>query len=290
MNLIKAIRKDDAFLADLDVQMEDQENFYLWWLGQSGFLLQWRGERLLMDPYLSDSLTQKYANTNKPHIRMSEKVVDPARLTGINIVTSSHNHTDHLDAETLIPILEANPEIQMVIPEANRLFVTERIKKNTYYPIGLSDGKSVTVGHFTIQGITAAHNDIEKDEYGNDRFLGYIISFGNWNIYHSGDTLLYKGMKEKLKSFQVDLALLPINGNDSSRGVAGNLNAEEAVNLARSIDAKWLIPCHYDMFHFNTADVNMFAGIAIRSEQPYCILDAGGKICSFELRPVIFSG
>jgi L-ascorbate metabolism protein UlaG (beta-lactamase superfamily) len=288
MNLIKAIRKEEDFLADLDYQLRDQENFFLWWLGQSGFLLQWHGQRLLIDPYLSDSLTQKYAATNKPHIRMCERVVDPVKLTGINLVTSSHNHTDHLDAETLIPLLEANPEMQMVIPEANRAFVTERIKKNLYYPIGLADGKSVTVGHFTLHGLTAAHNDIEKDENGNDRFMGYMISFGKWNIYHSGDTLLYEGLAEKIKPYNNDLVLLPINGNDPSRGVAGNLNAAEAIGLALEVGAKWLIPCHYDMFTFNTADINEFAAMAKQMGQPSCVLEPGGKICSHELEPVMF--
>jgi lactate dehydrogenase-like 2-hydroxyacid dehydrogenase len=32
---------------------------------------------------------------------MSERVVDPELLKNISVVTSSHNHTDHLDAETL---------------------------------------------------------------------------------------------------------------------------------------------------------------------------------------------
>jgi L-ascorbate metabolism protein UlaG (beta-lactamase superfamily) len=288
MKLIKAIRKEDDFLADLDFQLQDQENFYMWWLGQSGFLLQWRGQRVLMDPYLSDSLTIKYAGTSKPHIRMCEKVVDPAKLTGITLVTSSHNHTDHLDGETLIPLLAINPEIQMVIPEANRVFVTDRIKKNLYYPIGLSEGRSVTIGHFTLHGIPAAHNEIERDEYGNDRFMGYVISFGKWSIYHSGDTLLYEGMADSIKPYNVDLAIIPINGNDPSRGVAGNLSASEAVQLAGDIGAKWLIPCHYDMFTFNTVDVNEFARIAGNRAQPHCILDIGGKICSRELEPVLF--
>ncbi len=75
--------------------------FRLWWLGQSGFLLQWQGIHVLLDPYLSDSLTKKYSQTDKPHVRMTELVIDPARLSFVDIVTSTHNHTDHLDAETL---------------------------------------------------------------------------------------------------------------------------------------------------------------------------------------------
>ena len=45
-------------------------------------------------------------------------------------------------------------------------------------------------------------------------------------------------MVDLLKPFDVDVALLPINGNDPARGVAGNLNAKEAAELGKAIDAK----------------------------------------------------
>ena len=119
-------------------------------MGQSGFLLQWKGKRVLIDPYLSDSLTKKYAATDKPHTRMSELVVKPELLKNISVVTSSHNHTDHLDAETLIPVLKNNPGIKFIIPEANREFVAERVKCEKDFPIGLNDGRSVTIDEFTF--------------------------------------------------------------------------------------------------------------------------------------------
>ena len=116
MELIQAIKKDEALVKEMDNLLAGEEGFHIWWLGQSGFLLQWNGRRVLLDPYLSDSLTMKYAATEKPHTRMSERVIDPALLSNISIVTSSHNHTDHLDAETLAPILKNNPGIKLIIP------------------------------------------------------------------------------------------------------------------------------------------------------------------------------
>src|ERR1700693_3055331 len=106
---LKAVRnKDGDFLAEVETHSQDQKEFHLWWLGQSGFLLTWRGKRILMDPYLSDSLTKKYAGTSRPHTRISERVIDPDLLQRISMVTSSHNHTDHLDAETLVPLIRNN--------------------------------------------------------------------------------------------------------------------------------------------------------------------------------------
>lgn len=253
------------------------DSFDIWWLGQSGFLLQWNKKCLLLDPYLSDSLTKKYATTNKPHVRISELVIEPHLLNCIDIVASSHNHTDHLDAETLCPLLEANPEISFIIPEANRDFVAERVKCKNDFPVGLNDGKKIVLKDFTFHGVPAAHNTIERDAKGCLKFMGYVVQFGKWSIYHSGDTLWYDNMVGILKPFSVDVAFLPINGNDPSRGVAGNLNSEEAARLGREIGARRIIPHHYDLFAFNTADPNDFAREAIMQGQQFSILKLGEK-------------
>ena len=258
-------------------ELGSTESFDIWWLGQSGFLIQWKRKCLLLDPYLSDSLTKKYANTNKPHVRLSELVVEPQLLDFIDIVTSSHNHTDHLDAETLIPILSLNPEIKFIIPEANRSFVADRVKCDKAFPIGLNDKEKVSWNDFTFYGMPAAHNSIERDEGGRAKFMGYVVQFGKFKIYHSGDTLWYEEIVELLKPHKVNVAFLPINGNDPARGVAGNLNAEEAARLGREIDASLVIPHHYDLFEFNTADPSDFVSAAQQHSQPVKVLKLGEK-------------
>jgi L-ascorbate metabolism protein UlaG (beta-lactamase superfamily) len=275
MELIKAIKKDNELIDEIDSFISDKNDFYLWWLGQSGFLLQWNGKRILIDPYLSDSLTKKYAATDKPHTRVSELALSPELLKNISIVTSSHNHTDHLDAETLMPVLKNNPGIKFIIPEANRNFVCERLQCDNNFPIGLNDRKSVTIDGVTFHGIAAKHNEIERDENGNCKYMGYVIEFGNYRIYHSGDTLWFDEMVNVLKPFSVDVALLPINGNDPARKVAGNLDCSEAAELAKAINAQYVIPCHYDMFAFNTADVSDFINEAKKINQLYHVLKIG---------------
>src|SRR5688572_8347919 len=113
---------DDTFLADVAASRASataSDRLTLWWLGQSGFLVGYRGEFLLFDPYLSDSLTHKYVATDKPHVRMTARVIDPARLDFVSVVTSTHNHTDHLDAETLRPLFSASPGARLVLPTPN---------------------------------------------------------------------------------------------------------------------------------------------------------------------------
>ena len=275
--LIRAVKKDEELVHEIDSMAVSKDHFHLWWLGQSGFLLLWNGKRVLLDPYLSDSLTKKYAATNKPHIRMSELVIKPGLLKNISVVTSSHNHTDHLDAETLMPVLKNNPSVKFIIPEANRNFVADRVKCKNEFPVGLNDKRSVTVDGFTFHGIPAKHNEIERDENGNSRYMGYVIEFGRFKIYHSGDTLWFEDMVDLLKPFEVDVAILPINGNMPEREVAGNLDAKEAARLAKAINAKCVIPCHYDMFNFNTADVNDFIRQAQKIDQPYKVLKGGER-------------
>ncbi len=253
--------------------------FDVWWLGQSGFFIQWNGSCLLFDPYLSDSLTRKYANTAKPHVRMSELVIEPHLLDMMDVVTSSHNHTDHLDGETLQPLLRVNPQLQFVIPEANRAFVCERVKCETSFPVGLSDGDSVQVGAWEFIGVPAAHNTIERDAHGRCKFMGFVVRFGNFCVYHSGDTLWYDGMVELLRPYQVDVAFLPINGNVPSRGVAGNLDAREAALLGRQIGARCVVPHHYDLFEFNTADPAEFENHCHEFNQPYRVMKLGERFC-----------
>ncbi len=265
------------FLGDVERAPDRPEPFHLWWMGQSGFLLQWKGRHLLFDPYLSDSLTAKYADTDKPHVRMTERVIEPERLDFIDVATSTHNHTDHLDAETLGPLMRVNRDLKLVIPEANREFVAGRLGTDASAPIGLDDGESVEVSNFVVHGVPAAHEDLERDDQGRYTHLGYVVEFGPWTVYHSGDTIRYDGMAERLRMWDIDVAILPINGSAPERRVAGNLSGEEAAQLAHDIDARVTIPCHFDMFEFNTASPAPFREAAQRLGQRAVVLENGER-------------
>ena len=273
---ITPVNKDDALLADV-AAAEVGDGLALWWLGQSGFLLKHGNRHVLFDPYLSDSLTRKYAATDTPHERMTQIVVDPGRLDFVDVVTSSHNHTDHLDAETLRPLIDSNAALQLVVPEANRSFVAQRLGLQTDRPIGLDDGQRAKVAGFEFVGVPAAHETVERDRCGRCKFLGYVVRFGRWTVYHSGDTVLFDGLVERLLPWDVDVALLPINGRAPQRRVLGNLSGPEAAELAREIGAKLVIPCHYEMFRFNTASPEPFVEACRRLGQPFRVLKCGER-------------
>lgn len=267
---------------------QTHDRFAVWWLGQSGFLVQWQGRHLLLDPYLSDSLTTKYAATDKPHVRMTQLVVRPEQLNWVDVVTSSHNHTDHLDAETLVPLLKVNPSLQVLVPAANRSFAAQRLQVPEDRLRAVDVGESCELAGFTITGVAAAHERLDRDAEGRYCYLGYLVRFGPWTIYHSGDTVLYEGMEQGLREAAgptgIDLAMLPINGRGPERRVSGNLWGHEAARLANSIGANCVIPCHYDMFTFNTANPDQFVATCRELGQPFAILENGQRWIS-SVRP-----
>jgi len=284
---------DNNFLADVDAARAHRDDpsprLDVWWLGQSGFLVHHAGAFLLLDPYLSDSLTRKYAATDKPHVRMTGRVVDPARLGFIEVVTSSHNHTDHLDPDTLRPLAQANPALRIACPEANRVTVRERSglpdDRILGFDVPAEPGAAALPAAVALPGtpfaltpVPAAHETLERDTRGRLVYLGFVLHAGPFRIYHSGDTLLFEGMEALLRPLQVDLALLPINGRAPERRVAGNLSGREAARLASDIGARLVVPCHYEMFEFNTASPDEFVATCDALGQNHRVLGQGERL------------
>src|ERR1700712_4628335 len=58
----------------------------LHWLGQAGFVIEFNRFRMLIDPYLSDSLAEKYKGTKFPHTRMMAAPILPDELDRLDLV------------------------------------------------------------------------------------------------------------------------------------------------------------------------------------------------------------
>ena len=136
----------------------------------------------------------------------------------------------------------------------------------------------ITIAPFSFQAVPSAHETLEQDENGDHKYIGLIVQVGERIIYHSGDAVPYEGLVETLKRWKIDIAILPINGRDPARGVAGNFTGQEAAELGKAIGARLVIPCHYEMFEFNTASPQEFADHADGINQPYHILKCGGRL------------
>ena len=222
----------------------------LWWLGQAGFGLRGSTANLLVDPFLAEHPD-----------RLVPAPFRPEQVGGLDAVVVTHDHLDHLDDESLPGLAEASPDARFVVPEplvervAGLGIPAERVT-------GAQPDRPVELNGLTIHPVPASHGDDLKDGYGFGlersnglyRYLGYVFDLGGVRVYHAGDTIPYEGMEERLRDLRVDVALLPINGRDAEReerGIVGNLDEEEAANLAAAIGADLLVPMHYDMFAAN---------------------------------------
>ncbi len=231
----------------------------LWWLGQAGFAIEAQALRIVIDPYLSDSLAVKYAGTEFPHIRMMPPPILPGDLRQIDYILCSHSHTDHMDPGTLPEVLRTNPECRIVLPRSMISYAQGiGLPENVLCP--LNSGESIHPrAEIKIKAIPAAHEILRVDESGNHHYLGYIIKTPWINLYHSGDCIPYEGLYEIIKTERIDVALLPVNGRDEyrlSKGILGNFYSREAVELCREAGIKILFPHHFGMFDFNTIPVD----------------------------------
>lgn len=227
-----------------------------WWLGQAGFALRYRDQLILIDPYLSDTLAEKYRHTEFPHRRMLPIPVAPHALGSCNWYLCTHGHTDHMDPGTIRGVLRAASP-SFVVPRAEIGKAHER-GIPTECMLALNDGETLSLDDgLSLQAIAAAHERLEIDAQGNHKFLGYVLTLGTVRVYHSGDCVPYPGLARQLASFGIDVALLPINGRDSmrlARGVPGNFTLAEATDLCRAAHIGHLVGHHFEMFDFNTID------------------------------------
>jgi L-ascorbate metabolism protein UlaG (beta-lactamase superfamily) len=257
--MIEPVRQGANLRAEIEATSPAAGTLAVWWLGQSGFLIKSRRGSLVVDPYLSEHLTQKYAATDRPHIRMTRAPLGPRDLECIDLVLASHKHSDHLDPGTLPGLLAASPRARLVLPAA----LAEHAR-GLGLPadrfVGLVAGATFTdsASGFSVRALPSAHEVLDTDAAGRHLYLGYVIEAEGLRLYHSGDSLAYDGLGGWLGQGRFDVLFLPINGRDPARGVAGNMSAAEAVALAAAVRPRFLVPHHYDMFTFNTVPVAQF--------------------------------
>jgi L-ascorbate metabolism protein UlaG (beta-lactamase superfamily) len=260
--MIEPICQGALLVDEIERSTPSPGSLFIWWLGQSGFLLKSRRGSLAIDLYLSEHLTQKYAATSRPHVRMTRAPLQGEDLRALDLVLASHAHSDHLDPGTLPGLMAASPAI-LALPESIREraigfgLPAGRI-------VGLDAGDCVERAGFRVRAIPSAHEGLDTDEYGRHLYLGYVVESEGRRIYHSGDGLAYDGLSDHLGPEPFDVLLLPINGRDPARGVPGNMTAVEAIDLAAQVRPRFVVPHHYDMFTFNTVSLEVFEAEARR--------------------------
>lgn len=234
----------------------------LWWLGHCGFAIKWRSAIFFIDPYLSNSQEVRFRRSDRPHNRLIPPPITPNRTWYVDLVLITHAHQAHLDPGTTPMILQMAKSARIVLPwsaagrahsmgiDYLRMTTMDAGHRLDYIA---REGESIR-----ITAIPSAHESLDWSEKTGYPYLGYVLQMGGFTIYHAGDCAPYDGLAERLSEFRIDVALLPINGRDTNRGMPGNFTIHEAAELAEQAGIGCVVPMHYGMFAVNDVDIDAF--------------------------------
>lgn len=257
-----------ALLKEISQSSPASGAVHIWYLGQHGFVINLNETVLYIDVILNSI----NGEDGKDH-RNYPPPFKPDAVQRVDYYVCTHNHADHLNLDTIIPLSRANPNVKFIVPEPwVSILAKAGIEKKRI--VGAKNGEALDLINVKIFSVPAIHtrfiqDDGEKDKNGNYKDLGYVIKAGDLSLYHPGDTWITPKLVKILKSFgPINAAMLPINGTDwerTSRDCVGNINAMDAVKLAMELPIDLVIPCHYDMFPGNTENPAYFVDCFYRN-------------------------
>jgi L-ascorbate metabolism protein UlaG (beta-lactamase superfamily) len=218
------------------------------WLGQAGLRLETGESCLVVDPWVSP---HEHRLVPQPPLELVAEGVDWLLVT--------HEHLDHLDLPFVPVLLDRSPAARVVLPVPVAELVEGLVPSSRLLPV--LPGDRVDLDGLELNVVPAFHGLGPEDGYsdgsalgGRARFVGYVVG-NERRVYLAGDTIVTDELEQALAPLEVEFAFLPINGRDAereSRGIVGNMDATEAVELALAIGARQLVPIHWDAVAGNT--------------------------------------
>ena len=202
------------------------------WLGQAGLLFIKNGFKIMIDPYLSDSVEKiNPASFRRQAVDESLFEIKP------DVMIFTHNHLDHYDPETVCRFISADTNIVVLSPAS----VWQEVRKigggNNY--IQFNRHTVWTENGIKFTAVKAEHSDISA--------IGVIIDDGDKKYYVTGDTLYNEKIFGDIPN-DIYAVFLPANG------VGNNMNMTDAARFAKRMNAERTVPMHIGMFDEITAD------------------------------------
>lgn len=198
------------------------------WLGQAGLLFETGGKKIIIDPYLSNSVAKVQPQNYR------RQPIDE-RFLGIkpDVIVITHNHLDHLDKKTLCYYLGEDSAVTVLAPDgAWQEARTFGGLKNNY--VLFNDGTTWTEDYAAFRAVKAEHSDKNA--------IGVIVQTEGKKYYVTGDTLYSERVFDRLPKGKIEMLFLPVNGKGN------NMNAADAKRFANRIGAKHNVPIHIGMF------------------------------------------
>jgi len=257
--MLKPVNSGRALIEEIDRTITPTPT--LWWLGQSGFILRFATITFYIDPCLSP----------RPD-RCMAPPLDPAEIRHADMVLTTH--AGHLDAPAVIAMMEKSKNAKLVLPKSS---AEEARAAGVPYARMTTTDADLRVEYFKdnlygrIYAVPSAHPALDWSSAGGYPYLGYLIRFGRWTVYHAGDCAMYEGLADRLRPFNVSVALLPVGRK--------NFSVTEGAQLASDIGARWVVPMHYGTFGEEAGVENHFIEhmLGHRPEQPFKVFQCGEK-------------
>jgi L-ascorbate metabolism protein UlaG (beta-lactamase superfamily) len=250
-----------AVLAAAIADTVPEEGVLLWWLGQAGVAVRSKSSLFVIDPFLTD-----YGSFG----RLYPPPFQPEDLVGVHAFIATHDHADHIDPDGLPRLLAASPGSALVVPAPAYDRVAGLVGAGRVRAAFVD--RPLSFAGATVTPLPALHGETPTGGYGfhldgggNYPYLGYVLEVAGVRICHTGDTLVYDGLAERLRAVEPDALFVPINGASwfrERRGLVGNMNVFEAAELSELSGARITVPIHWDLFADNVEDPQHFVRYA----------------------------
>ena len=242
----------------------------IWYLGCQGFVLKANdGTTLFIDPYLGSGDPPRT-------VRMIPVPFHPSAIHHSDAILATHDHTDHVHAESQAPILSKHkssyyaPDASLSKIESENWVENWDVDPSQF--IEVSEGDSFSVGSFTIH-VEPAHDP------GARHPVSYIIQHKTGTFFHGGDTKPHPCLDDIGAKYDIDLGALAFG----SSGIILNkktrkpkltkwyCDESDIIQASCQLRLKRLIPAHWDMWKGLTADPSSLVPHARGFEFPHHI-------------------
>jgi L-ascorbate 6-phosphate lactonase len=252
----------------------------IWWLGCTGIWLKsHEGTNILCDLWCGTGkrshgsgemvkghqmMRMSGVKKQQPNLRTQPFVIDQFAVKNVDALVVTHIHSDHLDINTAAAVYQNCPDAKFIGPqEVVNTWIKWGIPENSTIVVHPND--SVKVKDVTVTALEAfdrtalvtcsdpevtLKNKMPQDM--DEIAVNYLFETSGGNIYHAGDSHYSNMFAKHGNEHKIDVCLGAYGENP--RGITDKVTSVDMLRMAESLNAKVMIPVHYDIWSNFMAD------------------------------------